>query len=129
MSLENDIVVAHSLISARLFSLPSKTPIPYVLIKPKKSAKKRELIQASTAGEAIEKMLEQKKISSKINYNVLRDLNSKGGSTPKKDDDTTDDSTSTKKLSRRKSLVNRNVANSVNPVGKRYHKFFFNFAL
>ncbi|KAM3853674.1 transcription factor IIIB 90 kDa subunit isoform 5-T5 [Vipera latastei] len=87
--------------------------------KPKKSAKKRELIQASTAGEAIEKMLEQKKISSKINYNVLRDLNSKGGSTPKKDDDTADDSTSTKKLSRRKSLVNRNVTNSVNTMGKR----------
>ncbi|XP_028600799.2 transcription factor IIIB 90 kDa subunit isoform X2 [Podarcis muralis] len=87
--------------------------------KPKKSAKKRELIQASTAGEAIEKMLEQKKISSKINYNVLRDLNSKGGSSPKKDDDSTDDSSSTKKLSRRKSLAARNVANSVNSVGKR----------
>ncbi|XP_053263937.1 transcription factor IIIB 90 kDa subunit isoform X2 [Podarcis raffonei] len=87
--------------------------------KPKKSAKKRELIQASTAGEAIEKMLEQKKISSKINYNVLRDLNSKGGSSPKKDDDSTDDSSNTKKLSRRKSLAARNVANSVNSVGKR----------
>ncbi|XP_066550982.1 transcription factor IIIB 90 kDa subunit [Amia ocellicauda] len=50
--------------------------------KPKKSGKKREPIRASTAGEAIEKMLEQKKISSKINYDVLRDLNSKGGSSP-----------------------------------------------
>ncbi|XP_054826585.1 transcription factor IIIB 90 kDa subunit [Eublepharis macularius] len=87
--------------------------------KPKKSAKKRELIQASTAGEAIEKMLEQKKISSKINYNVLRDLNSKGGSTPKKEDDGADDSSNTKKLSRRKSLAARNAANSVNTVGKR----------
>ncbi|XP_053108512.1 transcription factor IIIB 90 kDa subunit isoform X3 [Hemicordylus capensis] len=87
--------------------------------KPKKSAKKRELIQASTAGEAIEKMLEQKKISSKINYNVLKDLNSKGGSTPKKEDDSTDDSSNTKKLSRRKSLAARNVASSVNRVGKR----------
>nr|XP_020656423.1 transcription factor IIIB 90 kDa subunit isoform X3 [Pogona vitticeps] len=87
--------------------------------KPKKSAKKRELIQASTAGEAIEKMLEQKKISSKINYNVLRDLNSKGGSAQKKDDNNTVDSSSTKKLSRRKSLAARNVANSVNSVGKR----------
>ncbi|XP_006902749.1 PREDICTED: transcription factor IIIB 90 kDa subunit isoform X2 [Elephantulus edwardii] len=47
--------------------------------KPKKSCKKREPIQASTAGEAIEKMLEQKKISSKINYHVLRDLNSASG--------------------------------------------------
>lgn len=90
------------------------------LIKPKKSSKKRELIQASTAGEAIEKMLEQKKISSKINYNVLRDLNSKGGGTPKKEDDSPDDSSTTKKLSRRKSLAARNVANSLNSVGKRY---------
>ena len=38
-----------------------------VSLKPKKSCKRREPIQASTAGEAIEKMLEQKKISSKIN--------------------------------------------------------------
>ncbi|XP_010280828.1 PREDICTED: transcription factor IIIB 90 kDa subunit-like, partial [Phaethon lepturus] len=86
--------------------------------KPKKSAKKREPIQASTAGEAIEKMLEQKKISSKINYNVLRDLNSKGSNTPKKEDDSTDDSTNTKKLSRRKSIASRNIANPVNSVGK-----------
>lgn len=48
-------------------------------LQPKKSCKRREPIQASTAGEAIEKMLEQKRISSKINYSVLRDLDSKGG--------------------------------------------------
>ncbi|XP_055412882.1 transcription factor IIIB 90 kDa subunit isoform X2 [Bubalus kerabau] len=47
--------------------------------KPKKSCKRREPIQASTAGEAIEKMLEQKKISSKINYSVLRGLDAGGG--------------------------------------------------
>lgn len=64
-------------------------------------------------------MLEQKKISSKINYNVLRDLNSKGGSTPKKEDDGADDGGTTKKLSRRKSLAARNAANSINTVGKR----------
>uniref|UniRef100_A0A8C8R7J6 Brf1 TBP-binding domain-containing protein n=1 Tax=Pelusios castaneus TaxID=367368 RepID=A0A8C8R7J6_9SAUR len=87
--------------------------------KPKKSAKKREPIQASTAGEAIEKMLEQKKISSKINYNVLKDLNSKGGSTPKKEEDSSDDSGHTKKLSRRKSTASKNIANSVNSMGKR----------
>uniref|UniRef100_A0A8C2YZM0 Transcription factor IIIB 90 kDa subunit n=1 Tax=Cyclopterus lumpus TaxID=8103 RepID=A0A8C2YZM0_CYCLU len=46
--------------------------------KPKKSKKKKEQIQALTAGEAIERMLEKKKISSKINYDVLRDLNSRG---------------------------------------------------
>ncbi|KAG5846993.1 hypothetical protein ANANG_G00120910 [Anguilla anguilla] len=38
--------------------------------KPKKSGRRREPIHASTAGEAIEKMLEQKKISSKINYDA-----------------------------------------------------------
>ncbi|XP_056150439.1 BRF1 RNA polymerase III transcription initiation factor subunit b [Lampris incognitus] len=47
--------------------------------KPKKASRRREPIQATTAGEAIEKMLEQKRISSKINYDVLRELNSRGG--------------------------------------------------
>ncbi|XP_076010475.1 transcription factor IIIB 90 kDa subunit-like [Genypterus blacodes] len=47
--------------------------------KPKKTKKKEKPIQALTAGEAIEKMLEKKKISSKINYDVLRDLNRQGG--------------------------------------------------
>ena len=37
---------------------------------------------ASTAGEAIEKMLVEKKISSKINYDVLRDLETSQSSTP-----------------------------------------------
>ncbi|XP_078675046.1 transcription factor IIIB 90 kDa subunit-like [Branchiostoma floridae x Branchiostoma belcheri] len=43
--------------------------------KKKRKPKKKQPIQASTAGEAIEKMLQEKKISSKINYDVLRDLN------------------------------------------------------
>ncbi|KAJ7330777.1 transcription factor TFIIIB subunit brf1 [Desmophyllum pertusum] len=38
---------------------------------------------ASTAGEAIEKMLVEKKISSKINYEVLRDLETSQSSRPK----------------------------------------------
>ncbi|XP_037359993.1 transcription factor IIIB 90 kDa subunit isoform X2 [Talpa occidentalis] len=46
--------------------------------KPKKPCRRREPIQASTAGEAIEKMLEQKRISSKINYSVLRGLDGGG---------------------------------------------------
>ncbi|KAM9341454.1 BRF1 general transcription factor IIIB subunit a [Symphorus nematophorus] len=44
--------------------------------------KKRQPIRANTADEAIEKMLEQKKISSKINYDVLKDLNIKPGASP-----------------------------------------------
>ncbi|TWW72446.1 Transcription factor IIIB 90 kDa subunit [Takifugu flavidus] len=40
------------------------------------SARKRAPIRANSADEAIGKMLEQKRISSKINYDVLKDLNS-----------------------------------------------------
>lgn len=86
--------------------------------KPKKSCKRREPILASTAGEAIEKMLEQKKISSKINYSVLRDLNSKGGGSPSREDSQPPEHASTKKLSRRK----REASSSANPgtsMGKR----------
>lgn len=50
--------------------------------QPKGPAKRRPPIRASTADEAIEKMLEQKKISSKINYDVLKDLNIKPGASP-----------------------------------------------
>ncbi|XP_076604371.1 BRF1 general transcription factor IIIB subunit a [Chaetodon auriga] len=44
--------------------------------------RKRQPIRASTADEAIEKMLEQKRISSKINYDVLKDLNIKPSAGP-----------------------------------------------
>lgn len=43
--------------------------------KKKKRRPKRGRIQASTTGEAIEKMLQQKKISFKLNYEVLKSLN------------------------------------------------------
>ncbi|XP_036431213.1 BRF1 RNA polymerase III transcription initiation factor subunit a [Colossoma macropomum] len=43
--------------------------------KARKPVQKRQPINANTADEAIEKMLEQKRISSKINYDVLKDLN------------------------------------------------------
>lgn len=89
-------------------------------IQPKKSCKRREPILASTAGEAIEKMLEQKKISSKINYSVLRDLNSKGGGSPPRDDSQPPEHTSTKKLSRRKRAATRNSADPGTSMGKRY---------
>lgn len=87
--------------------------------KPKKSCKRREPILASTAGEAIEKMLEQKKISSKINYSVLRDLNSKGGGSPPRDDSQPPEHASTKKLSRRKRATTRNSADPGTSTGKR----------
>ena len=90
-------------------------------IQPKKSSKRREPILASTAGEAIEKMLEQKKISSKINYSVLRDLNSKGGGSPPRDDSQPPERASTKKLSRRKRATTRNSADPGTSTGKRYY--------
>jgi len=42
--------------------------------KKKRKVKKRVVIQANSAGEAIEKMLQEKRISNKINYDVLRQL-------------------------------------------------------
>lgn len=42
----------------------------------KRKTKKKVQIQANTAGEAIEKMLQEKKISNKINYDVLKNLTS-----------------------------------------------------
>lgn len=50
--------------------------------QPRGPIKKRPPIRANTADEAIEKMLEQKRISTKINYDVLKDLNVKSGASP-----------------------------------------------
>ncbi|XP_069853525.1 transcription factor IIIB 90 kDa subunit isoform X2 [Dipodomys merriami] len=87
--------------------------------KPKKSCKRREPILASTAGEAIEKMLEQKKISSKINYSVLRDLDSRGGTSPKREDTQPAEKTSAKKVPRRKTPASRSGPDPGTNVGKR----------
>lgn len=51
--------------------------------KPRGPVKKRQPIRANTADEAIEKMLEKKRISNKINYDVLKDLNIKSGASPR----------------------------------------------
>ncbi|XP_041941533.1 BRF1 RNA polymerase III transcription initiation factor subunit a [Alosa sapidissima] len=50
--------------------------------KTRKAPRRHAPIQASSADEAIEKMLEQKKLSLKINYDVLKDLNVKGPKSP-----------------------------------------------
>lgn len=100
-------------------------------MQPKKPSKKREPIRANTAEEAIEKMLERKKISSKINYDVLRDLNSKGsgGGTGASNSPShaSEDSASTtgtgrKRLTRRKkqpSKSNLGLAKPASLMGKR----------
>ncbi|XP_045916222.1 transcription factor IIIB 90 kDa subunit-like [Micropterus dolomieu] len=98
--------------------------------KPKKSKKKKEQIAASTASEAIERMLEKKKISSKINYDVLRDLNSRGtgsggGSSPSRASDDPPDTNAgaRKRLNRRRrrkpSDANRDLAANASIMGKR----------
>ncbi|XP_051730742.1 BRF1 RNA polymerase III transcription initiation factor subunit b isoform X2 [Ctenopharyngodon idella] len=94
--------------------------------KPKKPSKKREPILASTAGEAIEKMLEQKKISSKINYDVLWDLNSKGSgsNTTQQAEDVPAGGSGRKKLTRRKKQLNKSnlgLAKPASLMGKRNH--------
>ncbi|XP_051868341.1 BRF1 RNA polymerase III transcription initiation factor subunit b isoform X1 [Pristis pectinata] len=88
--------------------------------KPRKSSKKREPIRASTAGEAIEKMLEQKKISSKINYDVLRDLNSKGSSSPAQEESDSSSCSGKRGPAQRRTAANsRKLAAPVSNLGKR----------
>ncbi|KAI5937012.1 transcription factor IIIB 90 kDa subunit isoform X1 [Manis javanica] len=85
--------------------------------KPKKSCKRREPLPARTAGEAIERMLEQKKISSKINYSVLRGLHGgalQGDSCPEDRP-----SSGARVLSPRKTPTTRARADPVTGVGKR----------
>lgn len=65
-------------------------------------------------------MLEQKKISSKINYSVLRDLDSKGGGSPHREDARPQERAGARKLSRRKTPARRSGADPVASVGKRY---------
>uniref|UniRef100_A0A3P9MAH8 BRF1 RNA polymerase III transcription initiation factor subunit n=1 Tax=Oryzias latipes TaxID=8090 RepID=A0A3P9MAH8_ORYLA len=69
--------------------------------KPKSSGKKRSQIRASTADEAIGKMLEQKKISTKINYDVLKDLNIRPSASPARKAESVKSESSGAKLTRR----------------------------
>lgn len=88
-----------------------------VSVQPKKSCKRREPLPARTAGEAIERMLEQKKISSKINYSVLRGLHGgalQGDSCPEDRP-----SSGARVLSPRKTPTTRARADPVTGVGKR----------
>ncbi|GAA6227682.1 transcription factor IIIB 90 kDa subunit-like [Lates japonicus] len=102
----------------------------------KKKSKRKEQIEALTAGEAIEKMLEKKKISSKINYDVLRDLNSRGmgsggGSSPSRassdpPDPNNTNTTTRKRLNRRRrkktSEANQDLATNASIMGKRFRR-------
>ena len=90
----------------------------------KKKYKKREQIEALTAGEAIEKMLEKKKISTKINYDVLRDLNKGTGSPGATPTDPPETAATRKRINRRRrrktSEANQDLAADASILGKRY---------
>ncbi|XP_077409717.1 transcription factor IIIB 90 kDa subunit-like [Vanacampus margaritifer] len=97
----------------------------------KKKKKKKDSLQASTAGEAIKKMLEKKKISAKINYDVLKDLNggqagSQGGGGPEKTAPESPIRPSRKRRRRKKtdSDVIVNMAAKTTIMGKRLGPFF-----
>ncbi|KAJ8290340.1 hypothetical protein GJAV_G00011610 [Gymnothorax javanicus] len=89
--------------------------------KPRKPAKKRQPIRANSAGEAIEKMLEQKKISSKINYDVLRGLDTKCGSPARQPEETSNDHSARKMPAsrRRQPDANPSLAAAVGSMAKR----------
>lgn len=93
-----------------------------VVSKPKKKARRREPINASTADEAIEKMLEQKRISTKINYDVLKDLNK---SSPKSPTRQTEEASAGAKRTpaarqRKPQLTSPKIGKTISSFGKRY---------
>ncbi|XP_016325468.1 transcription factor IIIB 90 kDa subunit-like [Sinocyclocheilus anshuiensis] len=89
--------------------------------KPKKKARRREPINASTADEAIEKMLEQKRISTKINYDVLKDLNKSSPKSPTQQ--TEEASTGAKRTpvarQRKPQLTSPMIGKTISSFGKR----------
>ncbi|KAK7907515.1 hypothetical protein WMY93_016127 [Mugilogobius chulae] len=95
--------------------------------KPKKSRRRPAQIEARTATEAIERMLEKKKISSKINYDVLRDLNRSDTGSPVQDSENTGINTAVnpekKCLKRQRSRKNKDrskgLAATASNMGKR----------
>ncbi|KAG1950301.1 BRF1 RNA polymerase III transcription initiation factor subunit a [Pimephales promelas] len=86
-----------------------------------KSARRREPINASTADEAIEKMLEQKRISTKINYDVLKDLNKSSPKSPtRQPEEASTGAKRTPAAHRRKlQLTSPNIGKTVSSFGKR----------
>ncbi|XP_041668488.1 transcription factor IIIB 90 kDa subunit-like [Cheilinus undulatus] len=94
--------------------------------KPRGPSKKRQPIRANTADEAIEKMLEQKRISTKINYDVLKDLNVKSGASPARTDDTPKKEPTASKLTPRNRKPARaplSLSTPLSTLGKRLQPF------
>lgn len=79
--------------------------------KKRRVTRKKVIGPSNTAGEAIEKMLQEKKISSKINYDILKTLTEPQIEEPKKSDDAINDS---------------NDANTATISDNKKYNFFFN---
>ncbi|XP_051813798.1 BRF1 RNA polymerase III transcription initiation factor subunit a isoform X2 [Acanthochromis polyacanthus] len=93
---------------------------------PRGPSRRRPPIRASTADEAIEKMLEQKKISSKINYDVLKDLDVKPGSSPARKVESPKKEPTAAKLTRRNRMPARtplSLSTPLSSLGKRLKPF------
>ncbi|CAH0550097.1 unnamed protein product [Brassicogethes aeneus] len=81
--------------------------------KRKRNARKNKIGPVNSAGEAIEKILQEKKISSKINYDVLKSLNAALKNEPEIEDDaapTTSESIKRRRLSSVSSLVEQSTS-------------------
>ncbi|XP_042292829.1 transcription factor IIIB 90 kDa subunit-like [Thunnus maccoyii] len=93
--------------------------------KPRGPAKRRPPIRANTADEAIEKMLEQKKISSKINYDVLKDLNVKPGASPSRKTESPKQVSATKLPGRNRNPARAplSLSTPLSTLGKRLQPF------
>ncbi|XP_060918216.1 transcription factor IIIB 90 kDa subunit-like [Labrus mixtus] len=93
--------------------------------KPRGPNRKRPPIRANTADEAIEKMLEQKKISTKINYDVLKDLNTKPGASPARVAESPKKEPAAAKLTprNRKSPAQLSLSMPLSTLGKRLQPF------
>ncbi|KAM9842512.1 BRF1 general transcription factor IIIB subunit a [Aulostomus maculatus] len=98
------------------------------IYKEKKSrgpSKKRPPIRANTADEAIEKMLEQKRISSKINYDVLKDLNVKPSASPARKPESPKEPSAAKLTGRNRRPVRAplSLSTPLSTLGKRLQPF------
>uniref|UniRef100_A0A8C2X936 B-related factor 1 n=1 Tax=Cyclopterus lumpus TaxID=8103 RepID=A0A8C2X936_CYCLU len=94
--------------------------------KPRGPSRRHPPIRANTADEAIGKMLEQKKISTKINYDVLKDLNIKPAASPARGVESPKKEPSTAKLTGRNRKPLRpalSLSTPLSSLGKRLQPF------
>ncbi|XP_068456796.1 BRF1 RNA polymerase III transcription initiation factor subunit a [Clinocottus analis] len=94
--------------------------------KPRGPTRRHPPIRANTADEAIGKMLEQKRISTKINYDVLKDLNVKPGASPARGSESPKREPAAAKLTGRSRKPQRptlSLSTPLSSLGKRLQPF------